>query len=621
MSENGLAHRTALVVLGAHRSGTSAMARVLGLSGGRLPNDPHPAGPDNERGFWESRSVIALDEEMLEASDSRWDDIFSGQPRHHLSNFDRVFRQRAGEVLDAVFEGADPIVLKDPRINALAAFWNAALRDHGYEPLYVVMVRNPAEVAASMLARNSMPTDQGLLLWLDQMLAAERDTRQDRRLFVAYDDLLEDWRTCLDRTERTWGRPLPRRTSAAGNAIEQFLTPTLRHYRASERSLQGNSPVRRMAAEAYEWFRVACQAEGMVDGEALDGLRERLGTLRETIEPLLADQRTRLAEYAKHTAALEAHRTQALAGMEIARGREELLQQELARVAASANADQSALAERLASAEQREQELTRLLASSEEREASLAAELEETRGQLDRSVAEAAELHEALNAGQAREAALDGLKAELDRHHEESASKDQLLDRLRRELAESQDAQAVGERTAEELRQALAHELSQASAADVEGELKLIESRYGVLSEELRRVQATAEHALSRNRTLAARLEAETEANAAQARAAEEAWLAERERMAAEPDGLRKRHAQDLDALRDQHARHLDEGKRQFAATEQALTMRLEDLNISRSNIELEVQNLRAERAQILGSTSWRLAALPRRLISNFRRG
>jgi hypothetical protein len=44
--------KIALVVVGMHRSGTSAMARLLSLSGAALPSDLMAAGIDNPTGFW-----------------------------------------------------------------------------------------------------------------------------------------------------------------------------------------------------------------------------------------------------------------------------------------------------------------------------------------------------------------------------------------------------------------------------------------------------------------------------------------------------------------------------------------------------------------------------------------
>ena len=619
MSQTLLARRTAFVVLGAHRSGTSAMTRVLGLSGARLPDDPHAAGPNNEQGFWESGAVIALDEEILGASDSGWDDVFAGQPRHHLSNFDRVFRQRAAEVLDAAFAGGDPIVLKDPRINVLAAFWDAALRSHDYEPVYVVMVRNPAEVAASMLARNKMPTDQGLLLWLDHMLACERDTRNARRLFVGYDELLENWRGCVDRVEQVWGQALPRRTGAAANAIELYLSPSLRYQRASERALQGGSPVRRMAAEAFAWFQAACGSAESLGGEALDGLRTQLASLREAIEPVLADQRVRLAEYVKHTGALEALREQLQGQFAAERDKGRALLEEVGRLQ-SAAADQ-ALA--LASASAREQESTD--------------DLQEIRGQLAEALDQAAERLKDVQADEAREAAFAAIKEDLERHREEIARSREALDLLRAEAKASHEADLARERMIEDLRRTLEQVRSQADASGAEAEIKAMETRYGVLSEELRRVQAAAEDAFLRSRMLTTQLR--EQARAVEDSAAERAGLsAELETLrgfgaqeAADREEQHQRHISEMDTMRSLHARELDdlrsrqiedfcEREQKFEDCETSLRAYADDLQRDRQRAEREIETLRAERLQLLGSTSWKLTSLPRRLISGLRR-
>ena len=50
--------RTAILVSGMHRSGTSAITRVVSLLGAGLPCDIIDARRDNERGFWEGRAVV-----------------------------------------------------------------------------------------------------------------------------------------------------------------------------------------------------------------------------------------------------------------------------------------------------------------------------------------------------------------------------------------------------------------------------------------------------------------------------------------------------------------------------------------------------------------------------------
>src|SRR5687768_17060793 len=76
--------RRAFVVVGMHRSGTSAMTRTLTLLGASLPQGIMSAHEDNPTGFWEPQSVADLNDEILQALDSEWDDVFSFRPRNYL---------------------------------------------------------------------------------------------------------------------------------------------------------------------------------------------------------------------------------------------------------------------------------------------------------------------------------------------------------------------------------------------------------------------------------------------------------------------------------------------------------------------------------------------------------
>ena len=65
----------ALLVLGMHRSGTSALTRTLSLLGAALPQQLMGAKEENNAlGFWEPQAVYELNEALLRQLGSRWDD-------------------------------------------------------------------------------------------------------------------------------------------------------------------------------------------------------------------------------------------------------------------------------------------------------------------------------------------------------------------------------------------------------------------------------------------------------------------------------------------------------------------------------------------------------------------
>src|ERR1700749_1466851 len=63
-------HRRAVVVLGMHRSGTSALTRVINLLGADLPSKLIPANVANEAGFFESNDLMIVHEQLLSSAGS-----------------------------------------------------------------------------------------------------------------------------------------------------------------------------------------------------------------------------------------------------------------------------------------------------------------------------------------------------------------------------------------------------------------------------------------------------------------------------------------------------------------------------------------------------------------------
>ena len=64
----------AIVVIGMHRSGTSAVARGLAALGVDLGDDFLDAQPENPTGYWEDRGIVELNERVLRRIGLKWDD-------------------------------------------------------------------------------------------------------------------------------------------------------------------------------------------------------------------------------------------------------------------------------------------------------------------------------------------------------------------------------------------------------------------------------------------------------------------------------------------------------------------------------------------------------------------
>jgi hypothetical protein len=281
--------KLALVVLGSHRSGTSAMTHVMALSGFALPKTMLPPQADNPAGFWESSIIVALNDEILAMRDTSWHDVFPPDDAPLLSNSGAVCLAKAEAAIGSEFEGATPIAFKDPRVSILVEFWKHALERQGYESAFLVMVRNPVEVAASLAKRNGFSHERGLLLWLTNMLAAERKSRGSRRLFVCYERLLEDVFGILDDVESMIGEPLPRRTRVAELEVQRAINGELRHHRATA-EIKVRGELERLASDVYCWLSASAKGEAPNAG-VLDRAAASLGVCEELVGGVIAELR------------------------------------------------------------------------------------------------------------------------------------------------------------------------------------------------------------------------------------------------------------------------------------------------------------------------------------------
>ena len=69
--------RRAILILGMHRSGTSALTRALNLAGMRLATDLSNPNEFNDKGYWESQEIQKINDSLLVETNSAWFDSFS----------------------------------------------------------------------------------------------------------------------------------------------------------------------------------------------------------------------------------------------------------------------------------------------------------------------------------------------------------------------------------------------------------------------------------------------------------------------------------------------------------------------------------------------------------------
>ncbi|NTV13323.1 MAG: glycosyltransferase [Desulfobulbaceae bacterium] len=218
-----------IIVLGMHRSGTSTITRGLQVLGVALGERLIAPKPDNPKGFWEDRDVVALNIEILEALGHSWHSLAPILPEEFAGPIIGELKTRAEELLRHRLSTCACYAFKDPRLPRLLPFWQEVFAQLPARVSYVVAYRNPLSVAKSLAARDGFDREKGYYLWLEQMLASLRHTLGQPVVVVDYDRLLAEPATQLQRIATTLDLRFDQGSQEFAEYRDLFLEDSLRH--------------------------------------------------------------------------------------------------------------------------------------------------------------------------------------------------------------------------------------------------------------------------------------------------------------------------------------------------------------------------------------------------------
>lgn len=257
-----------VLLLGMHRSGTSAMARLLAALGARVGSDEEllPAHPqDNPAGYWERLDVLQAHDRYLQSHGGDWRTIANlpDDPAGGLAGtrLDGDLRQAI-----ATLDQGGPWLVKDPRLCLLLPAWLRLLPDAAV----VVAVRHPLEIADSLWRshRGVYPAPYMLALWEAYLIRALRALAGRQVLFVDYHAMLDD---PLQQASRLLAGLGALGTTGLALAAEAGIRAQVhghlrRHRLDPARSVRMN----RQQLDLLHWLQERSRAPGPVRVEAID---------------------------------------------------------------------------------------------------------------------------------------------------------------------------------------------------------------------------------------------------------------------------------------------------------------------------------------------------------------
>ena len=196
---SAIQRRPIVLVLGMHRSGTSLCSHILSALGVDMADKiPGPGAtslhPSNPRGHWERWEIVEFHDRILGLFNrdylgrfhdfalpvAWWADPRVAQIRCEIVAF---LEKRMG---DGYFG------FKDPRTVRLMPMWHQIFNELRLAPRIVMCLRNPAQVARSLHARDGLDPANGEYRWLVHMIDFYRYTSNFDCCAVEYEEWFDN---------------------------------------------------------------------------------------------------------------------------------------------------------------------------------------------------------------------------------------------------------------------------------------------------------------------------------------------------------------------------------------------------------------------------------------------
>lgn len=282
--------KLALVVIGMHRSGTSATTGALQCLGVQLGKKLYIGHRNiNAKGYFEHSDIADTNEEALLALGSSWDDILIKQDKWWTNPVLALYATKIRGYIHKDFAKSRLWAIKDPRVCRLMPWWLDILKSEHVHPHFLFVVRSPQAVFRSLERRDGFSKEKAFLLWTLHYLEAEQWSRGHPRTFIDFDGFLEAPLETFKGVERSLGLRFPMSPDQAHICLEQFLDRSLRnHYK--EDGHDQETPIVELAHDLHQCMLAAvANGEQAMDTTLLDGLWQRMAGIQNSLPRLVVD--------------------------------------------------------------------------------------------------------------------------------------------------------------------------------------------------------------------------------------------------------------------------------------------------------------------------------------------
>ena len=232
-----------IVVLGMHRSGTSAVTRGLQVLGVELGDHlMPPVEGNNPKGFWEDLDINALNIDMLNALSMDWHFLTPIQINDVELLRKRGYLLHAVDLLRNKTSNTQVFGFKDPRVAKLLPFWKEVFAHCQFDVHYIISLRHPMSVCRSLEKRDGFDFEKSYYLWLGHVVNCFTGTIGEKCSLVDYDHLMDSVEAEMTRLAKELSLPVD--SAQLEKFKSDFIDEELRHtiYKAHDLEVDDRVP-------------------------------------------------------------------------------------------------------------------------------------------------------------------------------------------------------------------------------------------------------------------------------------------------------------------------------------------------------------------------------------------
>lgn len=254
----------AVFVVGAGRSGTSAITRGLQALGVELGDRLKAPTGKNPTGFFEDRDLLDVAKRARDALGLRTESVALVEGARWQQGDLAGLQREAAALMRKRFGHASIWGFKYAQTLRFLPFWEPVFQLAGLEPSFVVAARNPLSVARSRAALDASRgvQEKSDLEWLVNVVPHFRQLAERPFVVVDYDLLMDAPQAQLERVAARLELPQSDATRAATRSYaDSFLEAGRRHTRFGLEDLEKDERVSPLVTDAYRWlWRLASDA-------------------------------------------------------------------------------------------------------------------------------------------------------------------------------------------------------------------------------------------------------------------------------------------------------------------------------------------------------------------------